>query len=43
MTIAAVESPDPERGISKAVNPVIWRICLFYLGSIFVVVSLGRG
>lgn len=40
VTIAAAESPDPARGIRKAVNSVIWRICLFYLGSIFVVVAL---
>ncbi len=40
VTIAAAESPDPERGITKAVNSVIWRISLFYLGSIFVVVAL---
>ena len=38
--IAAAESPDPKRGITKAVNSVIWRISLFYLGSIFVVVAL---
>jgi GABA permease len=40
VTIAAAESPDPTRGISKAVNSVIWRISLFYLGSIFVIVAL---
>ena len=40
VTIAAAESPDPAHGIRKAVNSVIWRISLFYLGSIFVVVSL---
>ncbi|MEP9382816.1 amino acid permease [Nocardioides cheoyonin] len=40
VTIAAAESPDPARGISRAVNSVIWRICLFYLCSIFVVVAL---
>ncbi len=40
VTIAAAESSDPQRGISKAVNSVIWRISLFYLGSIFVVVAL---
>jgi GABA permease len=40
VTIAAAESPDPESGISKAVNSVIWRISLFYLGSIFVIVAL---
>src|SRR6476620_7725666 len=40
VTIAAAESPNPEQGIRKAVNSVIWRISLFYLGSIFVVVAL---
>jgi len=40
VTIAAAESPNPETGIRKAVNSVIWRISLFYLGSIFIVVSL---
>ncbi|MFW0797033.1 amino acid permease [Gordonia sp. CPCC 205515] len=40
VTIAAAESPNPEKGISKAVNSVIWRISLFYIGSIFVVVAL---
>jgi GABA permease len=40
VTIAAAESPNPAKGISKAVNSVIWRISLFYLGSIFVIVAL---
>ncbi|MGX9293215.1 amino acid permease [Tsukamurella paurometabola] len=40
VTIAAAESPEPAKGITKAVNSVVWRICLFYLGSIFVVVAL---
>ena len=40
VTIAAAESPNPSRGIGKAVNSVIWRISLFYLGSIFVIVAL---
>lgn len=40
VTIAAAESPDPVGGIRKAVSSVIWRISLFYLGSIFVVVAL---
>ena len=40
VTIAAAESPHPESGIRKAVNSVIWRISLFYLGSIFIVVAL---
>ncbi|NAZ84196.1 amino acid permease [Kineococcus sp. R8] len=40
VTIAAAESPDPEKGVRRAVNSVIWRIGLFYLGSIFVVVAI---
>jgi GABA permease len=40
VTIAAAESPDPKAGISRAVNSVIWRISLFYVGSIFVIVAL---
>ena len=40
VTIAASESKNPEKQITKATNSVIWRICLFYLVSIFIVVSL---
>lgn len=40
VTIAASESKDPETQITKATNSVIWRIGLFYLLSIFIVVSL---
>ncbi|WP_286175894.1 amino acid permease [Arthrobacter sp. NEB 688] len=40
VTIAAAESPDPAKGITKAVNSVIWRIFIFYIGSIAVIVSL---
>lgn len=40
VTIAAAESPDPRAGITKAVNSVIWRIFIFYIGSIAVIVSL---
>ncbi|MGE0217994.1 amino acid permease [Mycolicibacterium sp.] len=40
VTIAAAESPDPRKGISRAVNSVIWRISLFYIGSILVIVAL---
>ncbi|MCW2269243.1 GABA permease [compost metagenome] len=40
VTIAAAESKDPGKQITKATNSVIWRIFLFYLVSIFVVVAL---
>jgi len=34
-TIAAAESADPERAVAKAANSVITRICLFFVGSVF--------
>jgi gamma-aminobutyrate permease len=40
VTIAAAESKDPARNIAKATRSVIWRICLFYLVSIFVIISI---
>ena len=40
VTIAAAESTNPSQQITKATNSVIWRIGLFYLLSIFIVVSL---
>ena len=40
VTIAAAESDAAEKQISKATNSVIWRIALFYILSIFIVVAL---
>ncbi|MEU8823302.1 amino acid permease [Streptomyces sp. NPDC048636] len=40
VTLAAGESENPQRAVSKATNSVIWRIAVFYLGSIFVVITL---
>ncbi|MDN3294735.1 amino acid permease [Streptomyces ficellus] len=40
VTLAAGESEDPQRAVTKATNSVIWRIAVFYLGSIFVVITL---
>ncbi|AQW50798.1 MULTISPECIES: amino acid permease [Streptomyces] len=40
VTLAAGESENPQRAVTKATNSVIWRIAVFYLGSIFVVVTL---
>jgi len=34
-TIAAAESPNPEKAIAKATNSVILRIALFFVGSLF--------
>lgn len=38
VTIAAAESHDPERSIATAVRSVVWRISVFYLGSIAIMV-----
>ncbi|GGZ78066.1 amino acid permease [Streptomyces echinoruber] len=40
VTLAAGESANPQQAVTKATNSVIWRIAVFYLGSILVVVSL---
>ncbi|MFJ9741781.1 amino acid permease [Streptomyces sp. NPDC101166] len=40
VTIAAAESPDPVRGVASAVRTAMWRIALFYIGSMAVVVTL---
>ncbi|OEU92286.1 amino acid transporter [Streptomyces abyssalis] len=40
VTLAAGESPQPEKMVRRATNSVIWRIGTFYLGSIILVVML---
>ncbi|MFJ8070077.1 amino acid permease [Peribacillus sp. NPDC096447] len=39
-TIAAAESKDPVKSVSKAINSTIWRVLIFYVGSIAIVVIL---
>jgi gamma-aminobutyrate permease len=39
-TVAAGESADPVHAVRAAVRSVVWRILIFYLGSIAVVVTL---
>ncbi|EOM76120.1 aromatic amino acid transport protein AroP [Rhodococcus rhodnii LMG 5362] len=38
VTIAAAESHDPRRAIATAVRSVVWRIGVFYLGSVLIMV-----
>lgn len=38
--MAAAESEDPKGGVVKASNTVIWRIMLFYLGAVFVILCV---
>ncbi|MFJ3974789.1 amino acid permease [Streptomyces sp. NPDC090021] len=40
VTLAAGESENPRKAVTQATNSVIWRIGVFYLGSIFVVLTL---
>ncbi|MDO4631464.1 MAG: amino acid permease [Corynebacterium sp.] len=40
VTIAAAESENPESSIATAVRSVIWRISLFYLGSVLIIIFL---
>ena len=40
VTIAAGESDEPEQGVARATTNVLWRIALFYIASILVVVAV---
>ncbi|XIE78529.1 amino acid permease [Streptomyces sp. SBR177] len=40
VTIAAAESEHPVQGVAKAVRTAMWRIALFYIGSMAVIVAL---
>ncbi len=40
VTIAAAESSEPERGVARATNAVIYRVLLFYVVSVFFVACI---
>lgn len=40
VTIAAAESAEPEKSVAKATTSVMWRIAIFYIGSVFLVVAI---
>ena len=40
VTIAAAESAEPEHAVARATQSVISRVLVFYIGSIFIVVSI---
>ena len=40
VTIAAAESEDPADNVKRAFNSIIWRIAIFYLGSVAVITLL---
>ncbi|MDN6647025.1 amino acid permease [Corynebacterium flavescens] len=38
--MAAAESEDPAKGINQATNTIIWRILLFFVGAVTVIVAV---
>ncbi|MDK1474419.1 amino acid permease [Streptomyces sp. 549] len=40
VSIAAAESENPVRGVASAVRTAMWRIAVFYVGSMLVIVTL---
>ena len=40
VTIAAAESRNPSRQITRATNSVVWRMGIFYIVSVFLIVSI---
>lgn len=40
VTVAAAEAKDPSKEIIRTTRSVVWRISLFYIGSIFIAVCL---
>ncbi|MFJ3903664.1 amino acid permease [Streptomyces sp. NPDC090025] len=40
VTIAAAESDDPARSVARAVRSAVWRIMVFYIGSMLLIVTL---
>src|SRR5580700_3393899 len=40
VTIAAAESAEPEKAVAETTQSVVWRVLVFYIGSIFLVVAI---
>ncbi|WP_413247992.1 amino acid permease [Sinomonas flava] len=40
VSVAAAETRDPARSVGRAVRTVVWRILVFYIGSIFVIAAV---
>ncbi|ABY23249.1 amino acid transporter [Renibacterium salmoninarum ATCC 33209] len=40
VTIAAAETEDAERNVGRAIRSVLWRILVFYIGSVLVMVAV---
>jgi GABA permease len=40
VTIAAAESKQPEKAVAKATSAIVWRVLVFYVLSVFIVVAI---
>ncbi|ALN91651.1 MULTISPECIES: amino acid permease [Lysobacter] len=40
VAVAAAETQDPERSITRAIRTVAWRILVFYIGSLAVIIAV---
>lgn len=40
VAIAAAETTDPERNVARAVRTIVWRILVFYVGAVMIIVSI---
>lgn len=40
VSVAAAETEDPQRSISQATRTVVWRILVFYIGSLSVIIAV---
>ena len=40
VAVAAAETEDPERSIARAIRTVAWRILVFYIGSLTVIIAV---
>ena len=40
VSVAAAETEDPEHSVGKAIRTVLWRILVFYIGSVFVIAAV---
>lgn len=40
VSVAAAETENPEQNVAKAIRTVVWRILVFYIGSILIIVAL---
>ncbi|MHC6593010.1 amino acid permease [Arthrobacter sp. C152] len=40
VSVAAAETENPERSVGKAIRTVVWRILVFYVGSVFVIAAV---